>query len=183
MNARREFTVTVLACVVGAGLSLFAASRTWSVAVQPQPYPLPPKHIAQTGTQAEPLLLAMALVALAGAGALLATRNVLRIAVGVVLVLSGIGVLGAAGHGIFTISGVRAGWPLAAIVGAALIVLAGLRAVVRARRWPTMSSRYERPLPGPAVLEDAPQYSGPSRSDVAMWDALDRGEDPTRRGD
>jgi uncharacterized membrane protein (TIGR02234 family) len=64
-----------------------------------------------------------------------------------------------------------------------MIGFGGGLAVRRGRGWPSMGSRYERPGVPRTPAEDRPQYIGPSRSDVAMWDALDRGEDPTRRGE
>jgi hypothetical protein len=96
-----------------------------------------------------------------------------------------------------------------AAVGAALILLTGLFTIVRGRHWPVMSGRYERdagpstragsrPAPphGPpaagqeqgfpeakvATRPSARSEDPPARRDTghrAMWDALDRGEDPT----
>lgn len=96
-------------------------------------------------------------------------------------------------------------WPFVAAAGALLILLAGLACVLRGRSWPVMSGRYERsanvgtstssrrmqqqPQPGtsPASTErnrSASQHDdripeGGTGGQRQMWDALDRGEDPT----
>ena len=64
-------------------------------------------------------------------------------------------------------------------LGGVLVAHAGLKALLRGGSWPGLGSRYERATEPVEYVE----RSGPSRSDVAMWDALDRGEDPTRRDD
>ncbi|MDR3080879.1 MAG: TIGR02234 family membrane protein, partial [Streptomyces sp.] len=66
-------------------------------------------------------------------------------------------------------------WPYIAVLGGALILLAGLLALRYGRLWPTMSGRYERggaPRPRRAAPVD------PDRPED-LWKALDRGEDPT----
>jgi uncharacterized membrane protein (TIGR02234 family) len=96
------------------------------------------------------------------------------------------------------------GWPLVAAVGALLILFSGLCGVLLGSRWPVMSGRYERSPdtgvptgPGRPGQHDRPGTSpasterdrsasrpgdGPRRGGTGerhMWDALDRGEDPT----
>jgi uncharacterized membrane protein (TIGR02234 family) len=182
---RRELAIVVLACAVGAALVLFAASRTWSVTLTVRPAPLPPLRQAQTGSGQSPWLPAVALVALAGAGALLAVRGLARTAVGALLVgcgavlaLGAVGALtaGRPGGAAAGDVGPRAGWPLLALSGAVLVAVAGLLTVVRGRRWPGMGARYER-RPRPAT-RPAPAGS-PDAAPVALWEALDRGDDPT----
>jgi hypothetical protein len=159
----RDRTVAVVACVTGAGLSLFAASRTWVEVTVVRPAPLPALHEARTGTMLLPWLPALALVALAGAGALLATRGPVRAAVGVLLMLSGCGLVAGA------VARAAPGWPLVAALGGLLIAGAGAVALARGRSWPGMGTRYDRPA----------RASRPE-SAVELWDALDRGDDPTR---
>jgi hypothetical protein len=180
---RRALTIAVASCALGAALALLAATRTWTVVITPRPAPAAALRTARTGSDLEPWLTALALVALAGAGALLATLGRSRAAVGVVLVLSGIGVFAGGVNGLVTVAHVTVGWPVLAVVASTFIGYGGGLAAVRGRRWPAMGSRYERPRGPRTPAEDQPQYIGPSASDVAMWDALDRGEDPTRRGD
>jgi hypothetical protein len=180
---RRALARTVASCAAGAALALLAATRTWTVQITRQDAPAAVLRTPRTGAALEPWLTALALVALAGAGALMATRGPWRSLVGVVLVLSGLGVLAGGVAGLATVARVTVVWPVLAMIGALLIGYGGGQATLRSRSWPAMGTRYDRPRAPRTPAEDEPQYTGPSRSDVAMWDALDRGEDPTRRGD
>jgi hypothetical protein len=160
----RDRTRAVVICAGGAALALFAVSRTWSEVTRVRPAPLPPLHEVETGAALLPWLTALGLVALAGAGALLATRGWLRTAVGVLLLLCGGGLAaGAAAH--FAI-----GWPLATVLGGVLVAAAGASALMYGRAWPGMAARYDR----------ATRVAGPARTDAQLWDALDSGDDPTR---
>jgi hypothetical protein len=99
---------------------------------------------------------ALALVALAGAAAALAARGWTRRLVGVVLCTTGVAsvVLGAAAPA----------W--AAVAGGLAVAVGGVWVVWRGPGWTRLSGRYDRGSP-------------PSDSPHALWDALDRGEDPT----
>lgn len=162
---RRALTLAVLACVVGSAVALGAATRTWTVEVATRPDPLPPLRHARTGSALLPWLPALAVVALAGAGALLATRRTGRVAVGVLLVVSGAGVLAGGIYGLVAVDSVRAVWPTLCVLGGGLVAVVGALTVVRARDWPSLGTRYER---RPAA-----------RAETDLWSALDRGEDPT----
>jgi hypothetical protein len=153
----RERTVAVVACAAGAGLALFALSRTWTEVTRVRPAPLPPLHELKTGSALLPWSPAVGLVALAGAGALLATRGPVRAAVGVLVTLCGLGlVAGAVAH-------LGAGWPLVTALGGLLVAAAGTLTLVRGRTWPGMPPRYTLPTPA-----------------TNPWDAQDQGDDPTR---
>jgi hypothetical protein len=184
---RRQLAVVVLACAAGAVLALVAAARPWAVELAVRPAPLPDLRTERTGGDRYPWLPALAWVGLAGAGAVLATRGTVRRLLGGLLMLAGAGVVaGAAG-------GAGAGgspvWPVLAGLGGLAVVAAGAAAVLRGSRWPAMSARYERPAsspepptpepaaPGPAVAD----REGPAARPELLWDALDRGEDPTAR--
>jgi hypothetical protein len=182
-SRRRALAVAVASCALGAALALLAATRTWTVEVTHRLAPPADVRTPRTGSVLEPWLTALALVALAGAGALLATKGRSRNLVGAILVLTGLGVLAGGINGLATVAHVTVAWPVLAIVGALFIAGGGGLAAVRSRTWPAMGSRYERPRAPRSPAEDQPQFIGPSASDVAMWDALDRGEDPTHRGD
>ena len=143
-----------------------------------------------TGRQLSPAVPALALVGLAGALALLATRAAGRRLAGLLLVLAGFGVAAAAFAGsanavtaLMDEAGVavgtrtapitppdRSAWPWVAASGGALVALAGGLAAVRGPRWPVLSGRYDAP--------GGPGRTRPSTGD-GMWAALDRGEDPT----
>jgi hypothetical protein len=229
MNGRTALARTVGACALGSAVSIFAATRTWAVQVQSRPAPLSPLHVSRTGSFFVPWLSALALVGLAGTGALLATRGRWRSLVGVLVAFAGIGVLAGAVVGLVAVDGVRPGWPLLCVPAGLLLLAGGGWAAARGGDWPAMGTRYEprtavprddgaagrraRPPTPPAdrdrrvpdsadrdrrvpdsddyddyadedfELEEEPVHverSGPSPSEIAMWDALDRGEDPSR---
>jgi uncharacterized membrane protein (TIGR02234 family) len=76
---------------------------------------------------------------------------------------------------------VDAGWPSAALVGAAIVAVAAAASVVYSGRWPVMGGRYSRATAGSARA--GTERTGPSAaaaSEAELWDAVDRGEDPTR---
>jgi hypothetical protein len=166
MNRGRA--VAVIVCVAGAGLALLAVSRTWMEVTQVRPAPLPPLREAKTGAALLPWLPALGLVALAGAGAVLATRGPLRAAVGVLLGLCGLGLAGGALTRLA--AGASPGWPLATVLGGLAVAAAGVLTVARGRDWPGMGARYDRPA----------RRGGAQQTETQLWDALDRGDDPTR---
>jgi hypothetical protein len=161
MTWRRGLVLAVLLCAAGAAVALWAAGRPWAVEVTVRPPPLLDLRSEQTGGALRPWLPACGWVALAGAGALVATRAAARRLVGGLLVVSGLGIAGAAVGADPT-----AGWPLLAAAGGLAVAAAGALAVARGDRWPAMGSRYERNRPDQAGEAD-------------LWRALDRGEDPT----
>ena len=171
MNPRREVAAVVIAVIVGAGLVLLAAAQVWVVETQPRPAPLPPVEVRRTGAALVPAVPALALVALAGAGALIATRGIARTAVGALLALAGLGeLILLAGH-------LGSGWVMLGLAGALLVAIGGAATLWHGGRWPAMGSRYTRAPSGPA------EATGAAAGETAIWDALDRGEDPTDRPD
>ncbi len=170
---------------------LFAVGRPWVELVARRPSPLPDVTLALSGRTLEPLVAGLGVVGLAGVVGLLATRRWGRLAVAAIVALSGVAVLvtsltrlaapdaaeardrltdsgRAAGAAVVTATA-HPGWPLLAAAGGLLLALGGLAALARSRRWPAMSARYETP----AARTERP------RTDAAVWDALDRGDDPT----
>lgn len=188
---RRQLTLAVLLCLAGAGLAVFAATRTWSLTVTLRPAPLPSLRVAHTGGDLLPWLPALAVVGLAGAGAVLATRGLARRLIGALLLLAGVGV---AAGGVYGVSAVERGGvgpvsPVLCALGGLLAATGGAYTAARGQRWPGMGARYERPARGrqgpgarggPAGLVGGGRVQG--RSTTAAWDALDRGEDPTVTG-
>ncbi len=165
LRGRRGLTVTTLATAVASAVVLFAATRDWDAVMTHQVSPLPPMTDYRTGTELSPWLPALGAVGLAGAGALLATRGRLRTVVGGLLALTGIGIIGAV---VETLQHrIDVGWPVLTIVAAAVVTAAGALTIRYSDTWPEMGARYERPVKGAR----APQ--------TELWDALDRGEDPT----
>jgi len=153
---RRQLTLAVVGCVAGAGLVLLAASRVWA---EVETGELPVRTEPRTGAQLFAWLPAAGLAALAGAGALIATRGIWRRAVGVLLILCGLAAIGTAGYAVT--EGAGPGWPAATAVGGGLMAWAGAAATAVGARWPVLGTRYERP------------------ADADPWAAMDRGEDPT----
>src|SRR6478752_897820 len=188
---RREFVLVLLAGAVGAGLVVLAARQAWAHAIFTPPKPLPAQDIAVTGQQLVPLASALALAALACLAAVIATRSVLRRAVGVLLAvlaaarasavsgpLGGGATSGAPSGGAvheIVVAGpgraIMAGgpWRAAAIAGAVAIVLAGAATAWRGPRWPVMSARFERSSPARSRGTDS----------ASMWESLSRDVDPT----
>ncbi len=192
----------VLLALLGAVLALLSASRPWVHAVVTDPV-LGRTTVTASGRQAAAVVPAVALVALAGGVALLLSRVIGRRVTGVLLVLAGAaaaaasvstvrspdaGIADLVGRALATVGSTDAqvsvtAWPWVAVVGGALVVCAGTLAVVQARRWGTPRSRYESPV-DPAhsagvEVRPAPP-AGPGDDPGATWDALTRGEDPTR---
>jgi len=163
MNPRRQLAYTVILCLAGAGLALFAATRTWSVDVVTRPEPLPDLSTARSGGDLLPWLPPLAVVGLAGAGAIVATRGWARRWLGVLLLLVGLGVAAGGAYGL----GETTAWALASVAGGLALAAGGAFAAARGPSWPGLGTRYERAARRPA--------EGPT----AAWDALDRGEDPT----
>jgi hypothetical protein len=89
--SRREYGLALLTGAVGAGLILLAVRQHWAQAVFTPPKPLAPQVIDVSGADLVPLAGALAVAALAGLAAVIATRGVVRRAAGAVLALFGAG--------------------------------------------------------------------------------------------
>jgi uncharacterized membrane protein (TIGR02234 family) len=191
-TARRELVAAVLLCLVGASLVLLAAGRTWATVHVPGTGPLPGRAVDVTGAELAAALPALGLVGLSGVVAVAATRGWGRVPVGLVLAATGLGVLAlAAPHALAPAGRARSAvdgpgaadaavaataWPYVGLAGALLLLVAGVLVAVRGRAWSVLGRRYERP-------GERPQASAPGAasapSEQTLWDALDRGEDPT----
>ena len=180
---RRGLVVAVLLCLAGAALVLLATSLPWlSYGVAPGTG-FPTRTNDVTGATLAPGTRALALLGLAGVAALAATRDWGRLAVGAVVALAGAGICvvliqvladpaaavleRSPGDVAVTSRLALGGWPYVALLGGLLLLAAGLLTVVRGRSWSALGARY-----------DAPTEPKPP-SEASLWDALDRGEDPT----
>ena len=189
MTSRRLYAPVVLTLLACGGLAFFAASRTW-VEGTVRAEGLPPDTIVVSGSDAQPLVPALALVVVTGALAVLAASVRVRWVVGVLMVLVGLGAaliiltgrealdgaLDDAVRDSTAFTGENAPdarhvlvWPVLAGVAFALAALLGLVVVRLASAWPTMGSRYEAPA---GQTDDM-------RSEDDLWTALDEGRDPT----
>jgi len=181
-SGRAGFGPVVLAGLAAAALTAVASGKAWYAAAT-SAAALPGVPDADR-TADMPLALALALVVLAGWGALLVSRGRVRRAVAAVGVLAAAGVVACVVSTPFTLPdqvrsrlpagsatvGVHAtGWFFTAAVAAVLSTVVLVLAWRRCPAWPTMSSRY-----------DAPGASAPvTRTDTDLWKALDEGHDPT----
>ncbi|MFI6630340.1 Trp biosynthesis-associated membrane protein [Nonomuraea fuscirosea] len=183
---RGELWGWVVATALGCLLVLVAAGQTWARVLGNG------DTAAPTGGDLSPVLTPAALAGLAGVVAVLAAKGLGRRVVGVLLALCGV----AAAAGTWTalddagvtgwlrernvLHGVTdlpwepvAWWPVVSGAGAVLMIAGGAVAVVRASAWSGMSARYDRERRPPAGAE------AQVADDRALWDALDRGDDPT----
>jgi uncharacterized membrane protein (TIGR02234 family) len=90
-SVKREYGLALLTGAVGAGLILLAVREQWAQALFTQPKPLPAQVVSVSGNDLVPVAGALALAALAGLVAVIATRGVLRRVAGVILALFGAG--------------------------------------------------------------------------------------------
>lgn len=122
--------------------------------------------IDRTGTDLVPELVPIAVLCLAAIAAVVALSGWSRQALGVVVLLAGGGAIAltAGGRGELPPRGV-------ALAGALLLVVAGLLLVVRGRAMPKLGGSYQ--TPGAAKRAADP--------DKELWQALERGDDPTER--
>lgn len=209
-RAGRERGAVLAGLVLGGALLLGSAGRTWAV-VRTRPAPGLPLVVDRvSGASLAPVVTAAGLLALAGVAGLLAVRGLARQLVGLLVLVAGVLALGYAVAGARatpatdgTVESVSHGpWPWVAALGGALVAGAGVLAVLRGRRWPAMSARYERPAGEGSAGSSGPSQPGeqssgqPSSGQPSsgqhspgadargkeLWDALDRGEDPTERG-
>ncbi|HWM00051.1 MAG TPA: Trp biosynthesis-associated membrane protein [Nocardioidaceae bacterium] len=175
--------LTLLAC---GGLAFLAASRTW-VEATVRTDGLPSDPVTVTGTDAQPLVPALALVVVTGALAVLDASVRVRWLVGVLLVVVGIcgAVLVATGGSSidaalddavrsstsFTGDNVPDGdrsllWPVVATGSFVVAAVLGGVVIRMAGAWPTMGGRYDSPAAQADTEDD-------------LWSALDEGRDPT----
>ncbi len=201
---RSSRSLALLLCLAGAALLLAGASGQWASARITGLAPLPDRDVVVRGADLVGGLRALGVVALAGVPALLAARRRGRQAVGVLLLAAGVAAVALTGRVLADLServyvsdawSDSAGplppgdgfvllaaptsvdgtaWPYAVLVAGLLVAVAGLLAVVRGASWEALGARYEPPAAAGTAPAPAPE------GDKHTWEALDRGEDPTR---
>lgn len=181
MTPRRELQLAVALCLLGSLVVLWALGRTWVTEVDLADLTIAGSRTEVRGSEIAEGAQALGLVGLAAVVALAATRRWGRVLVGVVVLGAGTAVVAVAG-GVLGRQGcdgtcrrladqplTAPGWAWLALAGGAVLTLGGLLVAVRGRRWGGLSSSYEAP-------------GGPPPEPVThkgVWDALDRGDDPT----
>lgn len=180
-QAARELRLALLLVLVGAALLFLAGGREWATGTLAAQAPLPSTRLVATGSTVVNGLSGLAVLGLAGLAAVAATKGRGRALVGALLAAAGIVTVAvvvralaggapkaldtAAADGSFTV------WPFVSLVAGLLLTAGGLTVAVRGQRWAALSTRYD----APATRAERP----PPRPEVAAWDAMDRGHDPT----
>ncbi|MFI6812839.1 Trp biosynthesis-associated membrane protein [Nonomuraea sp. NPDC050328] len=169
----RERGAWLAVTALGGVLALVASGREWAEVTGGDT----PGLAEATGSLLVPALAPLAWAALAGVVAVLATKGIGRRLVGALIAVCGAGVAvlswRATGSGAAR-EALRAdvltqgtAWPYLAMAGGVVLLAAGVFAAVRGGRWSGMSDKYAR------------QKNAPQKDEKSLWDALDRGEDPT----
>jgi uncharacterized membrane protein (TIGR02234 family) len=200
MTTSRERLAVLALGVIGAGLAFLTVTRPWlTVSVQD---PLTGSGLLHpAGRDLAGLVPAAALVALAASAAAVTMRRVGRQVAGLLLVAAGAAIASAAAtvladpraaaaesartatgrtgdlSGITATAGV---WPWLAVLAGVPIVLAGALTIVRGRRWSGLSARYDAPGPAEGGSGAPTDPADPAADPAQAWDALSRGDDPTR---
>lgn len=186
----RKGGVALLA-VLGAVVVIVTATRTWVTGTVDDAV-LGASRLSATGSEVATGVVALALVAGAAAVATTTSGRLVRRVTLAVLALSAVGVVAqvlrvvlAPGTALGPIAARATGrggslethstataWPWVALLGAALLLLAGAGALAGMRRWSALSSRYETPA--------GTDVRGARGERVASdWDRLSAGDDPT----
>ncbi|HKH08285.1 MAG TPA: Trp biosynthesis-associated membrane protein [Agromyces sp.] len=204
--ASRMKLPAIVATIIGAGLVLLSWSQTWfTLVIETGAGASTADPIEVAGSVASPALAALGLAGLALVAALAIAGPGIRVVLGVLEVLLGGCILLAAGislgdpvaavsAAVTDATGVSGSgptaelvasvtatlWPVLAIAGGALVVVAGVVVLVTGTRWPASSRRYS----GARLAEDvagATTVAERPASDRAIddWDGLSRGDDPT----
>jgi uncharacterized membrane protein (TIGR02234 family) len=188
-----------VALVAAAGALWGASALTW---VQVRPLVRAPVEL--TGAAVAPALTGIALVALAGVAGVVATGGLLRRLVGVLLIAAAAWVVAVSvpawttdpaalvagarpldGSSVTTLAGQPAAAtaaPLLALLGALLLLLAGVAVVLREPRLSRLGARYAAAGAGPRESPDKDAERERNRAldpDRAAWADLDDGRDPT----
>lgn len=179
---RRSYALALLSLAVGGGVLLWAGSSTWAQAQVPLAglESGAMRTLLLTGRDVAPVTVVMGVLAWAGIPGLVATRGWGRPVIGALVAVAGVIALGGCvafglspsgridqvasseAGSILHVDAAWSGWWIVGALGAALVLAAGVAALISGRRWPAMGSRYER---GPAPRDP--------------WAQLDAGQDPT----
>lgn len=198
MSGRVVKLLTILLVLAGGALALLSWSAPWVTLTLVED--AGSATIEVPGSVASPALAALGLAALALAAALAIAGPVIRVvlcllsivlagciglAVGVSLadplrassaaISDRTGIAGAESVSGLVGSFVVSGWPVAAIVSAALLLAAGVGAIAFGRRWPVSGRKYRTGAVGWARRPE----DRPADRAVDEWDELSRGADPT----
>lgn len=191
---RRLFALALALDLVGGAGVLLLSTRRWQTITTARPAPLHDDVLQVSGRAVDGAPTALALVALAGVVAVLATRGIARRIVGGVLAVAGVALIWRAAVSASAVSADRArslvrshhpavdtsglvpqvnthvAWAVLTIVCGVVVSASGALIAWRGNRWQVMSVRYETPQA---------HQADPAKTAATLWTALDRGEDPT----
>lgn len=182
MNGHRPLAFALLLDVLGAGGALLSSIQTWQRLSAAREGPFPDAKVALSGRDVDSAITALALVALAGVVAVLATRGRWRRLVGAVVAVAGAGLVTRAVVSVGAVDNDRAisfitakrqtvtvlpqtavridvigAWAALSILCGLLVFAAGTVIAVRGGHWQGMSARYVRA-----------QRSGEPQTDAAV---------------
>ncbi|HEY2299203.1 MAG TPA: Trp biosynthesis-associated membrane protein [Jatrophihabitans sp.] len=190
----KAFGAALGAQIIGAAALLLIATRDWQTVTTVRPRPFGTDVLELTGRTVDGAITALALVALAGVVAVIATKSTVRRVVGALVALAGAALVWRTSMAFAAVSDARARalvsakhpqvvgppqitthpvWPALSLVAAVLVVAAGAAIALRGGHWAGMSSRYERQSVDPEQAK--------ARADASLWAALESGDDPTAR--
>jgi uncharacterized membrane protein (TIGR02234 family) len=207
MRERAQYAAALVVDLVGAGGALLISTRTWQSVLTRRPRPFHDDFLQLSGRTLDGAPTALALVALAGVIAVLATRGWARRLVGLVVALAGAGLVWRSLTGLSAVGTARAralvtdrhpgvqlgaavpqvsvhgGWAVLSALCGVLAIGAGALIAARGHRWSTMSAKYDAPAgddapPAPPASEEDAERER-LRANAQLWSALDRGDDPT----
>lgn len=188
----------IVLLVVGATGTLLFSTPAWQTIGISREAPLSDLTVEISGRKIDAAPTALALVALAGVIAVIATRGIWRRLVGLVLVLDGVALVWRAiavhsglssskawalitekhpsvspTNADITSASAQYVWADLTAVCGVFIVVAGVLIAWRGGTWAGMSARYNR---APIVEDEA---DARARANASLWSSLDRGDDPT----
>jgi uncharacterized membrane protein (TIGR02234 family) len=201
-HQRVEYLAALVADVLGAGLVLLLGTRYWQTIRTPGAGRRDVLVVSGRAIDAAPT--ALALVALAGVVAVLATGGLVRRLIGALVALAGVGVIWRSALALSPVDAAHARqlvrqkhsrfsfsstviphvsthpvWPVLSIACGVLVVLGGVLIGWRGGGWAAMSARYDAPPTGRGARPEDDARRKRHKADAALWSALDRGEDPT----
>ncbi len=182
--------LTLGLATLGAVLTLAAASQPWVSAVVTMGELRIPLQAA--GSALTSVIIPLGIGGLAGALAVITFRGPGRVVTGALMVCAALTVIAATVRVLGDVADAAAPaagktiglteirvseisitlWPWLTLLGGVLIAVAGVLTIVRGRRWPVISGRYQ----APREQEKLPPAKEPPHQ---LWDTLDRGNDPT----
>jgi uncharacterized membrane protein (TIGR02234 family) len=192
VSRRGGYVTALLLIAIGAAVLLLSTMRPWwTVTVTSAGTPATTEVV--DGRHAASATVGLAVLGLAGIAGVLATKGLWRRLVGAIVALAGLaaalaaqsatgkggwqGAVSVSASPTITLTATHSAWPYVALAAAVLMLIGGALVAAFGGRWPGWSSRYD----APSAASGTTAATEPTAHD--LWDALDRGEDPTASPD